>query len=82
VVVGSRTQPVEEVIRDGQNGFLVDMFSPEEIACRVVEVLTDRSAYAVIGLNARKTIVEHYDLQTIYLPAQLRLVKMAARGMM
>jgi glycosyltransferase involved in cell wall biosynthesis len=82
VIVGSRTQPVEEVIRDGENGLLVDIFSPEEIACRVVAVLADRDAYAALGQNARKTIVENYDLRTICLPAQLRLLNMAARGMM
>ena len=82
LIVGSRTQPVEEVIRDGENGLLVDIFSSEEIARRVVEVLADRNAYVAIRQNARRTIVEHYDLRTICLPAQLRLVKMAARGMM
>lgn len=81
-IVGSRTQPVEEAIRDGENGLLVDIFSPEEIARRVVEVLADRNAFLPIRANARKTIVDHYDLRSICLPAQLRLVKMAARGMM
>ena len=82
LIVGSRTQPVEEVIRDGENGLLVNIFSPEEIARRVVEVLGDRHAFAAIKANARKTIVENYDLRTICLPAQLRLLNMAARGML
>jgi glycosyltransferase involved in cell wall biosynthesis len=82
VIVGSSTQPVEEVIRDGENGLLVDIFKPDEIARRVVDVLTDRQAFAAIKVNARKTIVENYDLRTICLPAQLRLLKMAARGML
>ena len=82
VIVGSRTQPVEEVIRDGENGLLVDIFSPDEIARRVVGVLADRNTYAALGQSARKTIVENYDLRTICLPAQLRLLNMAARGMM
>jgi len=82
VIVGSRTQPVEEVITDGQNGLLVDIFSPEEIAKRVVEVLADRNAYSAIRQNARQTIVENYDLRTICLPAQLRLLNMAARRML
>jgi len=82
LIVGSHTQPVEEVIRDGENGLLVDIFSPEEIARRVVEVLADRQAFAAIRVNARKTVVENYDLRTICLPAQLRLLNMAARGML
>jgi glycosyltransferase involved in cell wall biosynthesis len=82
VIVGSRTAPVEEVIRDGENGFLVDMFAPDDIANRVVDVLSNRQAYAVISHEARRTIVENYDLKTICLPAQLRFLNMAARGML
>jgi len=82
VIVGSSTQPVEEVIRDGENGLLVDIFKPDEIARRVVDVLADRQAFAPIRTNARKTIVENYDLRTICLPAQLRLLNMAARRML
>src|SRR5215469_8734000 len=44
LVVGSRTAPVEEVIRDCGNGLLVDFFSPAQIADRVVEALEDRHA--------------------------------------
>jgi len=77
LLVGSRTPPVEEVIRDGENGILVDIFSPTEIAERVIDALADRRAYDVLRKNARRTIVEHYDLQTICLPAQLNLLEMA-----
>jgi glycosyltransferase involved in cell wall biosynthesis len=82
LVVGSRTQPVEEVINDGENGLLVDIFKPDEIAECVTNALSDRSAFLGIRANARKTIVENYDLRTICLPAQLRLLNMAARGML
>jgi glycosyltransferase involved in cell wall biosynthesis len=39
---GSRTQPVQEVLHRGGNRLLVDFFSPDEIAERVVEALEDR----------------------------------------
>lgn len=82
LVVGSRTPPVEEVIRDGDNGLLADIHSPGDIAERVIGALTDRASFATIRVNARRTVVDHYDLRSICLPAQLRLLKMAARRML
>jgi glycosyltransferase involved in cell wall biosynthesis len=78
-VVGSRTQPVEEVIRDCGNGVLVDFFSPTEIADRVVEALEDRHGHNSMRANARQTIVDEYDLKTVCLPAHLQLVGTLAR---
>jgi glycosyltransferase involved in cell wall biosynthesis len=82
LVVGSRTPPVEEAIRDGDNGLLVDIHSPDDIAERVIGALADRAMFDAIRVNARRTIIDHYDLRSICLPAQLRLLKMAARGML
>jgi glycosyltransferase involved in cell wall biosynthesis len=78
LVVGSRTPPVEEVIQDGINGILVDFFSPNDIAQRVVEALEDVHRHDEIRHNARRTIVDRYDLRTICLPAQLSLVEKLA----
>lgn len=74
LLVASRTAPVEEVIRDGENGLLVDFFKPSEIAGRVVEALEDRTLFAALRENARRTIVEKYDLKTICLPQQLAMI--------
>ena len=75
LVVGSRTAPVEEVIRDGENGLLVDFFNPAEISERVVAALDDKKAFATIRANARRTIVENYNLGTICLPNQVKLIE-------
>ncbi|WP_342618384.1 glycosyltransferase family 4 protein [Rhodoferax sp. GW822-FHT02A01] len=74
VVVGSNTAPVQEVIRDGVNGFLVDMFSPDTIAKRTIEVLQDPRAYDAMRVAARQSIVRGYDLANICLPAQLKML--------
>jgi glycosyltransferase involved in cell wall biosynthesis len=76
LVVGSRTQPVEEVIQHGANGLLVDFFSPEQIADRVIDALEDANSFASLRRNARQTVVDRYDLRTICLPAHLRLLNM------
>lgn len=77
LVIGSKTAPVEEVIRDGENGVLVDFFSPGDIAKRVVDALENRRDYHRIRQLARQTIIDKFDLKTICLPSQLHLLDIA-----
>lgn len=74
VVVASETAPVTEVIRDGENGLLVDFFAPARLAEHINAVLTDRHPYAPLGQQARQTVCTHYDLKTVCLPRQLALI--------
>jgi glycosyltransferase involved in cell wall biosynthesis len=75
LVVASRTPPVEEVIRDGHDGRLVDFFSHDEIAERVIEGLAEPRAFDALRQQARRTVVERYDLAGVCLPAQLALLQ-------
>ena len=75
LVIGSRTPPVEEVMRDGENGMLVDFFSPAAIAERVDYALGHQSELAPLRERARQTVVARYDLRRICLPAHLKLVQ-------
>lgn len=79
LVIGSRTPPVEEVIKDGENGLLVDFFSPDEMADRVDEVLDQPQIMAPIRRAARQTVVEHYALDNC-LRQQIDLIQAVARG--
>lgn len=72
LVVGSRTPPVEEVIRDGENGLLADFFSTEQLALRIDEALSNDFTH--LRHAARKTVIERFDLKRVCLPAQLELV--------
>lgn len=74
LVVGSRTAPVEEVITHGDNGLLVDFFSPQQIAEQVCEVLANPGDHAAIRQRARQTILDRYDLQRICLPQHLAYI--------
>jgi glycosyltransferase involved in cell wall biosynthesis len=78
LVIGSDTPPVREVIRDGDNGLLVDFFSPKQIADRVDEVLDHPDRMAQVRDRARQTVVERYDLREL-LSKQLRLIEEIAR---
>lgn len=75
LVIGSKTAPVEEVIRDGENGLLVDFFAPDLLSAKIISALQQPERYAKIRKNARRTIVDRYDLKTVCLPAQLRLIE-------
>lgn len=78
LVVGSKTPPVEEVIRHQDNGLLVDFFDVEGIAATAVEALGNPAGYRALRQRARRTIIDTYDLRTLALPAQLRLLKEVA----
>jgi glycosyltransferase involved in cell wall biosynthesis len=62
-VVGSATPPVEEVIEDGQNGWLVDFFDTQAMAARVSEALARHRQMGAMRAAARSTVVERYALK-------------------
>ncbi len=80
LLVASKTPPVEEVIRDGENGLLVDFFSTEAIAARIEEALRRQKDLQPLRERARKTVVEGYDLKRVCMPAQVKLVEALAAG--
>ena len=80
LVIGSKTPPVEEVIRHEHNGLLVDFFSPEEVARAVDRALSSPDRLRGLREAARKTIVENYDLRSVCLPGQMHLINSLARG--
>jgi glycosyltransferase involved in cell wall biosynthesis len=75
LVVGSATAPVTEVIRHGENGLLVDFFSSEGLVNAVCEVLDHPDRMLEIRQQARRTILERFDLATVCLPRQIELIE-------
>lgn len=80
LIVGSDTPPVKEFITHGHNGLLVDFFNYKQIADTVIEALARPEQYLPLKAQARKTIVDQYDLKRICLPQQLALVEGLATG--
>lgn len=78
LLVASKTQPVEEVIKDNFNGLLVDFFNTKGIVEKVNFALENKEALEDIRKNARRTIVEKYDLKKL-LPKLVEVVKGAAK---
>lgn len=55
--------PGPELIRDGIDGFLVEPESEDEIAGRLIDVLSDRDLARRLGAAARKTVEERFTLE-------------------
>ena len=79
LIVGSETAPVKEVIRDGENGLLVDFYDHLAIADRIDEVLDHEDRMADIRTRARRTIVRGYGLDKC-LRDQIRMVESLAES--
>ena len=79
-IVGSRTAPVEEVIRQRENGLLVDFFDPIGVADAVTEILTHPDRMAGMRQAARQTVIDGYDFKTKSLPQMVRLMEDVAAG--
>jgi glycosyltransferase involved in cell wall biosynthesis len=75
LVIGSKTAPVEEVIKDGVNGLLVDFFSPDDLARRVNQVFRHRDQMKDLRAAARRTAMSGYDLKRKALPKWAALLK-------
>ncbi|MDA7433315.1 glycosyltransferase [Synechococcus sp. AH-601-N10] len=78
-VVGSATAPVQEVITHGQEGLLVDFFSPAALADSVDTLLCDRVLARELGQRARDVVVKRFSLQAC-VPRQLALMQLVASG--
>jgi glycosyltransferase involved in cell wall biosynthesis len=78
LVVGSATPPVEEVLRHGENGLLVDFFDVDGWASTIARTLAKPKAYTELRKTARREILKTYDLRSICLPRQLKLIEALA----
>ena len=76
-VVGSTTAPVQEVIRDGHNGLLVDFFSSTQLVDAIAQVLSQPDLAASLGAAARRTVEQNYSLEAC-VPRQLALMQLVA----
>ncbi len=73
LIVGSRTPPVLEVLRDGINGLTVDFFAPKALANRIEAALGQADRMQPLRSAARTTAVKYYDLKKVLLPRWNRL---------
>lgn len=63
LLVGSDTEPVREVIRHGENGFLCDFWDSAALSHTILGLLDRASLMQPIRDAARRTIAQSYDMQ-------------------
>ena len=80
LVIGSATAPVQDVIEDGRNGLLVDFFDHRALAERLAAVLAGPEGHTGLRREARRTVVERFDLGRVCLPRHLELVDRLMAG--
>lgn len=73
IVLGSDTPPVQEVIRDSENGFLVDLLDADKIAERILDIIKSNAALAEVRQRARETILLNYDAKNT-LPCHRQMI--------
>lgn len=60
-VIASDTAPVRELIRNGENGLLVDFFSPLDIGAKVCDVLHANDSFFPMRRRAAQHVRDRYD---------------------
>ncbi len=80
LIVGSRTPPVLEVLREGLNGLAVDFFSHQALAERIAAALEKPGRMQPLRDAARATAVTRYDLRNVLLPRWERLMDDLVHG--
>ncbi|HEX3979853.1 MAG TPA: glycosyltransferase, partial [Acidimicrobiales bacterium] len=76
IVLASDTAPVQEMVKDGHNGLLVDFHDVEGFAETAARVLADPVSYRPLGQAAAEMVRQHYSLD-VCLPQMLRLYQEA-----
>ncbi|HWR38621.1 MAG TPA: glycosyltransferase [Patescibacteria group bacterium] len=73
MVIASDTPPVQEVIKDGENGVLTNFFDTEQLTAQIERVLDDPETYVPMRQQAHQMIQKQYSKQVL-LPQQLELL--------
>jgi glycosyltransferase involved in cell wall biosynthesis len=59
-VIASKTGGIPEVIKDGENGLIVES-DPEIIAQKIIELSSDRKLMEILGKNAQITATKNHS---------------------
>jgi glycosyltransferase involved in cell wall biosynthesis len=75
LVLGSETAPVQEVIKQGENGLLFPFFDTKALVTMATAALAQPQDADHLRLAARRTIQTHYDFKQVIYPKHLNLLR-------
>ena len=78
-IVASATPPVEEVIKHGQEGLLVNFFSVSQLADATCQLLSDLALAQALGKRARALALKRFSIEQC-VPQQLALMQLVLSG--
>lgn len=64
-VVATRVGGVVDIIEDGVTGLLTRPQDPRDMADKILKLYKDKNLWAGIAVNARKSVENHYSLETM-----------------
>lgn len=64
-VIATRVGGLPEVVRDGENGYLVSIGDVEAIAVRAVKILADTEQRRIMGARGRAWAIEQYNTEHV-----------------
>lgn len=59
-----------EIVKDGETGFLIEPFNVEAMADKMEKILVDRKLAEYLGRNARTLLNEKFDFQRVFIESQ------------
>jgi len=80
LIIAASTAATREVIRDRSNGLLVDFFDQAGISRRIETALAHPERGLALREQARKTVLNRFDLRTVALPRYLALIDTLVNG--
>ena len=73
-ILASGTEPVREVLTEGETGQMVDFFDRDTLIEKLCALLDDPAEREKLGRNARQFVREQYDLRSVCLPKHVEWV--------
>ncbi len=64
-VIASRMEGLQDAIKDGQNGFLIEPYNADEYAAKIKELLSDDVFRQEFGKKTRRFVIENYSWNKI-----------------